>query len=88
MVYDNYSNRIGVSLNTIKTWVSALEKTGIIYLLRPYNEDSFTKTIVKRPKVYFFDTGLASYLIGIDSGRLYKKVFLKEGFLKHLLSMK
>ena len=69
LIYDNYSKQVGVSTNTIKSWISVLITTGIIYLVEPYNENSIVKRIVKRPKMYFFDTGLAAYLCGIDSAK-------------------
>lgn len=51
----------GVSPTTAKAWTSILENSGIIYLLEPYHMN-VTKRLVKRPKLYFLDTGLASYL--------------------------
>lgn len=51
----------GVSVNTIKNWISILEASNIIYLLEPYN-NSELKRAVKNPKIYFLDTGLCSYL--------------------------
>ena len=59
--YANLSNQIGVSAPTIKNWVSILERTGIIYLLQPYNSNALNRAI-RRPKIYFRDTGLVSYL--------------------------
>lgn len=82
LIYDNYANEIGVEAKTIKAWVSALNKTGIIYLLYPYNEQSIKKRIVKRPKMYFFDTGLAAYLSGIDSSSTLVRSFLKGRFFE------
>ena len=82
LIYDNYANQVSVSLNTIKSWVSLLSKTGIIYLVRPYNEESIVKRIVKRPKLYFFDTGLAAYLCGIDSAETMQRSFLKGRFFE------
>ena len=63
-------------------WVSALIKTGIIYLIEPYNDTSIVKRVVKRPKMYFFDTGLASYLCGIDASKMLEKSFLKGRFFE------
>lgn len=54
-----------------------MEKTGIITLIHPYYEQSLTKRIVKRPKVYFFDTGLAMYLCGIENSETLQRSFLK-----------
>ena len=59
--YSSIANDIDVSIPTIKEWVSILENTGIIYLLKPYYENMI-KRIVKSPKIYFLDTGLATYL--------------------------
>lgn len=75
--YDNLSKQVGVSATTIKTWISIMAKTGIIHLLQPYYEESWTKRVVRTPKVYFFDTGIASYLLGIDSKETLSKSFLK-----------
>lgn len=64
--FTQISSDVGVSNNTIKSWISALEASGIIYLLPPYF-DNMGKRIVKAPKLYFADTGLASYFLGINS---------------------
>lgn len=69
LVMDNLSKIIGVSIPTIKEWVSVLETSGIIYLLQPYNEASIIKRIVKRPKIYFSDTGLASHLAKLQNAK-------------------
>ncbi|MCL2751771.1 MAG: ATP-binding protein [Firmicutes bacterium] len=52
---------VGVSEPTVKKWISILEASNIIYLLRPFSLNANTR-IVKTPKIYFLDTGLASYL--------------------------
>jgi predicted AAA+ superfamily ATPase len=54
----------GVDVKTIQSWIGILESSFIIYLLKPHFKN-FNKTIVKRPKVYFFDTALVCYLLGI-----------------------
>lgn len=59
--YDEIANAIGVSSPTAKAWVSILERSGVIYILRPYFSN-VTNRLVKTPKVYFMDTGLAAYL--------------------------
>lgn len=82
LIYDNYAKEIGIDATTVKIWVSVLNKTGIIYLLQPYNEQSIKKRIVKRPKLYFFDTGLAAYLAGIDSSNTLVRSFLKGRFFE------
>ena len=55
------ANNLDISLNTVKSWLSVLQASGIIFLLQPYFENQ-TKRIVKRPKLYFSDTGLCAYL--------------------------
>ena len=50
-----------VSPNTAKSWLSILQTSGIVYLLEPYHTN-VTKRLVKSPKLYFLDTGLAAYL--------------------------
>ena len=59
--YDEISKNIGVSAPTAKAWVSILERSGILFILRPYYTN-ITNRLVKTPKAYFMDTGLASYL--------------------------
>ena len=57
----NIADEVGVSAKTIDSWLSILEKTGLIYILEPYYSNHLTRAI-KTPKIYFKDTGLACYL--------------------------
>lgn len=57
---------VGVSSMTIGSWLSILEASHIVYILRPWYENR-TSQVVKTPKVYFCDTGLVSYLLGIET---------------------
>lgn len=59
--YDGISKEIGVSAPTVKSWITILERSGIIYILKPYF-NNVSKRLVKTPKCYFLDTGLAAYL--------------------------
>lgn len=59
--YANIADEVGRDAATIRNWFSILEASGIIYLLEPYTP-SVLKRAIKTPKVYFRDTGLASYL--------------------------
>ena len=59
--YGEIASAIGISAPTAKSWVTILERSGVIYILRPYYSN-ITKRLVKTPKVYFMDTGLAAYL--------------------------
>lgn len=59
------ANDLGVSVKTIQQWISILEASYIIFLLPSYHKN-LGKRIVKRPKLYFYDTGLICYLTGIQ----------------------
>lgn len=61
-----FATDIGVDLKTIKRWISVLEASYIIFLLPPFY-NNFGKRIVKSPKIYFYDTGLVSFLTGITT---------------------
>jgi len=61
MNYSNIADEVGKDVNTIKRWVSVLEASGIVYLLEPFS-NSALKRVIKTPKLYFRDTGLAAYL--------------------------
>ena len=75
---------LGVSIPTISQWMSILEITGQIISVPPFFEN-FGKRLVKSPKIYFIDSGLLCYLLGIDSdAALMRSPFLGaifEGFL-------
>ena len=59
--YKNIASETGVSEVTVKEWISILEKSGIIFILKPYTPNALSRAI-KSPKIYFKDTGLCSYL--------------------------
>lgn len=59
--YANIASEVGLSEVTIKEWISILEKSGIIYILKPYTSSTLNRAI-KTPKLYFRDTGLCCYL--------------------------
>jgi predicted AAA+ superfamily ATPase len=59
----NIAEDIGISVNTVKNWLSILQISGLVFLLKPYFKN-ITKRLIKTPKLYFMDTGLAAYLAG------------------------
>jgi uncharacterized protein len=63
---NSLANDCGVSPNTAKSWISVLEASYIVFLLQPHF-NNFNKRLVKMPKLYFIDTGLASSLLEIQS---------------------
>lgn len=65
MNLNQLANETGTSSHTIKSWISVLEASYIVYLLQPFHEN-INKRIIKSPKLYFYDTGLAAYLLGME----------------------
>lgn len=55
----------GVNHKTIKSWLSILDASYLIFFLYPHSKD-YNKRLVRQPKLYFYDTGLACYLLGIE----------------------
>jgi len=66
------SRELGIAVPTVKSWISVLEASYIIFLLPPYY-NNLGKRIIKSPKLYFYDTGLVSYLTGIETRELFEK---------------
>jgi len=83
------SSEVGVSVNTIKSWLSVLQASYIIKLLPPFYEN-IRKRLTKTPKLYFCDIGLACYLLGIETeqqlardkmrGHLFENFIVMEAF--------
>lgn len=81
------ANDVGVSHNTIEQWISLLEASYIVFRLRPYYKN-LGKRVIKSPKIYFHDTGLLCYLLGINSlselkthfayGNIYENLVISE----------
>ena len=74
-------NECGISHTTARSWVSILEESYIVFLLRPHHRN-FNKRLVKMPKLYFFDTGLAAHLLGIRSPAQMATHYLKGGLFE------
>lgn len=88
------SNELGVSSNTVKSWLSVLMASYIIVMLQPFYTNT-RKRLTKSPKIYFTDTGLACNILGIESarqlqrdkmrGHLFENLVITEA-LKHRLN--
>jgi len=63
---NNLATEVGVSYQTIFAWLSALQATYIVFLVQPWSAN-ISKRLVKTPKLYFYDVGLAAYLLGIEN---------------------
>lgn len=83
------SDSLGISHNTVKSWINLLETSGIIYLLKPFHSN-ISKRLIKSPKLYFTDTGLVCRLLGIEnpdqlqSHPLYGSIFETHVVIEYL----
>jgi len=77
-------NDCGINHNTAKSWLSILESSYIVFLLKPYYRN-FNKRLVKMPKIYFYDTGLACSLLGIQDERQISTHYLKGSLFEALI---
>lgn len=84
VVFQNLSNELGVSGQTIKHWLSILEASFIIFQLPPYFENLGKRTL-KSPKLYFTDVGLASYLLDIDTPAQMQRDPLRGHLVENLI---
>lgn len=84
MNFSSLGNDIGVSYKTIVRWVSILESTNIAILLQPYYKN-FNKRVIKSPKLYFNDPGLASFLLGIKSPLDLKSHYARGALFENLI---
>ncbi|MCB0531025.1 MAG: ATP-binding protein [Saprospiraceae bacterium] len=63
--FQSLANDTGISPNTAKSWISILQASYVVFLLQPYHAN-FNKRITKSSKLYFYDTGLAASLLGLN----------------------
>lgn len=82
--YASLSNDLGVSANTVKNWISVLEASYIIFRLKPYFEN-FGKRIIKSPKLYFTDVGLATYLLDIENSKQIERDPMRGHLFENLV---
>lgn len=80
----NLATEAGVSIPTIESWLSVLEASYILYRLEP-NFNNYNKRIVKTPKLYFYDTGLACSLLGITSAEQLDIHFLRGALFENMV---
>jgi predicted AAA+ superfamily ATPase len=82
--YTSLSNDVGVSSTTIKNWISVLKASFVVFELPPFFEN-IRKRVVKSPKIYFNDVGLAAYLLGIETADQVSRDPLRGGLYENLL---
>ena len=78
------ANDAGISPNTAKSWLSILESSYILYLLQPYHRN-FNKRLIKSPKLYFYDTGVACSLLGIREQEQVNLHYMKGSLFENLI---
>lgn len=82
--FSEIGNMIGVSYQTVNKWISVLETSFIVYTLRPYHQN-FNKRIIKTPKLYFYDTGLACALLNLRNVEDLNRHFAKGALFENLV---
>ena len=82
--YTSLSNDTGVSATTIKNWISVLKASYVVFELSPFFEN-IRKRVVKSPKLYFTDTGLAAFLLGIRTAEQAARDPLRGGLYENLI---
>ncbi|MCK5103507.1 MAG: DUF4143 domain-containing protein, partial [Cyclobacteriaceae bacterium] len=78
------SNDCGIAVNTVKSWLNILETSYIVFRLYPHYKN-FNKRLIKMPKLYFHDTGLLSYLLGIKESAQIQIHFAKGAIFENLI---
>jgi len=84
--YASLANDIGVSATTIKNWISILKASYILYELPPWFAN-IRKRLVKSPKLYFVDIGLAAWLLGLETPLQIERDPLRGSLHENLLIM-
>jgi predicted AAA+ superfamily ATPase len=78
----NLSNECGIDVRTVQNWLSILESSFILFMLKPHHKN-FNKRLVKTPKLYFYDTGLACSLLGIKSEKELTNSHFRGGLFEN-----
>ncbi len=78
------ANDCGISVNTAKGWISVLEASYIIFLLRTHHKN-FSKRLIKSPKLYFYDTGLACSLLNIEDDQALSSHYIRGSLFESMI---
>lgn len=78
------ANECGIAQSTAQSWISILEASYIVYLLKP-DHNNYSKRLVKTPKLYFYDTGLACSLLSIIQTEQISTHFLRGALFENLV---
>ena len=82
--YSSLANECGVDVKTAQQWISILEASYIIFRLQPHHKN-FNKRLVKQPKLYFVDTGLACSLLGIEAAQQLETHYIRGSLFENAI---
>jgi len=78
------SNDAGISINTVKSWLSLLEASYILFFLQPYSGNT-NRRMIKSPKLYFYDTGLVCSLLNIEHVKQLESFYLRGNLFENFI---
>ena len=84
IVVSSIADELAIDMRTVNSWLSVLETSYIIFILQPYFRN-IGKRIVKTPKLYFYDTGLAAYLLGLKSAQDVQNSFMRGALFENIV---
>ncbi len=82
--FTSIANDLSISYHTVQKWLSILETSFITYRLYPHHKN-FNKRLIKTPKLYFYDTGLAAALLNIQNADQFQQHFLKGELFENMV---
>ncbi|MCL2650429.1 MAG: ATP-binding protein [Candidatus Azobacteroides sp.] len=81
---NSLANECGITVPTVNAWLSVLETGSIIFLLKPYYKN-YNKRLIKSPKLYFHDTGLAASLLGLENSQQLSTHYLRGELFENMV---
>lgn len=75
---------VGINQSTAREWLTLLESSYLVFTLSPYHRN-FSKRLIKRPKLYFYDTGLVASLLGIKTSEQLLTHYLRGNLFENLI---
>jgi len=82
--YSSLAGDTGISVNTAKSWLSLLEASYIIYLVHPWS-GNINRRMIKAPKLYFYDTGLACSLLNIELEKQLDSFYMRGNLFENFV---
>lgn len=82
--YSSLAQDCDISHTTVHQWLAVLEASYLIFLLQPFYQN-FSKRLIKNPKLYFYDTGLACSLLGLEKESQLETHYLKGALYENMV---